>query len=102
VHDGRLEYLERYAIRPEGPEAGHHVLTSSWIAGDADYFGTAIVTGVSSAREVAEQLHLELAAVAEVEAAADALSDSLLIVRMLSASGAAFHRARDHVRSVRL
>jgi len=106
VHDGRLEYLERYAIRPDGPaEAGRHVatagrhgLTATWIAGQADYFGTAIVKGVGPARAVAEQLHFELAAVADVEAAADALSDSLVVVRMLSASGAAFHRARDLVR----
>jgi urease accessory protein UreH len=98
VHDGRLEYLERYGITPEGPERTGHAPTAAWIAGDADYFGTAIVKGFSPARAVAEQLHFELADVAAVDAAADALSDSLLVVRLLSASGAAFHRARNLIR----
>jgi urease accessory protein len=103
VHDGRLEYLERYAIRPEGSaRAGSHTLTLPWIAGNADYFGTAIVGGADHPRELAERLHLELAAAGEVEAAADALSDWLVVVRMLSASGTAFHRARALLRGVRL
>jgi urease accessory protein UreH len=119
VHDGTLEYLERYSIRPaadagEGPaatfalrataakEAGRHDVSAPWIAGDADYFGTAIVKGAEPARDLAERLHLELAALDGIDAAADALNDSLIIIRMLSASGAAFHRARSLIRSVRL
>lgn len=104
VHNGKLEYLERYAIRSgaataEGPPTpGRHLLISPWIAGAADYFGTALVKGAGPARELAEQLHLELAAVEGIQAAADALSDSLAVVRMLSASGAAFHRARQLIR----
>jgi urease accessory protein len=93
VHDGTLEYLERYAIRPAAD-----ALLSPWIAGNADYFGTAIAKGVETARQVAEQLHGSLAGIREVDAAADALSDSLVVVRMLSASGAAFHRARQLLR----
>jgi urease accessory protein UreH len=123
VYDGTLEYLERYAIRPEGQadrlrqgsgqsrqtgsdapaaaaaaEAGQRLLTSPWIAGDADYFATAILKGAAPARDVAERLHLELGGVDGIEAAADALSDSLVVIRMLSASGAAFHRARQVIR----
>src|SRR5205814_9441760 len=73
VHDGTLDYLERYRIRPEtnacdGPaEAGHHVLTSPWITGQADYFGSVIVKGAGMARELAEQLHVALAAMDGVE-----------------------------------
>jgi urease accessory protein len=106
AQDGRLEYLERYTIRPasceDPPEGGRHCVTAPWIAGDADYFGTAIVKGVSAAPEFAERLHFELAGVEGIQAAADALSDRLVVVRMMSVSGAAFHRARDVVRSVRL
>jgi urease accessory protein len=99
VHDGRLEYLERYLIRPEGPAGTFRgLLSSPWIAGTADYFGTAILNGGGDARERAERLHLELAALGDVEAAADALSDRLIVVRMLSGSGAAFRRARQAIR----
>jgi len=102
-HERTLEYLERYVIRPDGPApAERDALRSPWIAGNVDYFGTAILKGIGRAREAAEWLHSELAAVEEVEAAADALNDSLVIVRILSASGAAFHRARNLVRRVPL
>jgi urease accessory protein len=93
VHDGRLEYLERYALRPAIND-----LSARWIAGGADYLGTALVRSATPAADLAEQLHAELAAVAGIDAAADALSERLVIVRLLSASGAAFHRARQLIR----
>jgi urease accessory protein UreH len=96
VHDGTLEYLERYVLRPALDN-----LTTPWIAGGADYFGTAMIKGDGPARERAERLHRELAAVEGVDAAADALSDSLIVIRMVSASGAAFHRARSLLRQYR-
>jgi urease accessory protein len=107
VRGGTLEYLERYAICPaaDGPgpaTTGVDLITGPWIAGDADYFGTAIAAGALSAQQVAEQLHDELAGIAGIEAAADALNDSLIVVRLRSASGAAFHRARSVLGSVRL
>jgi len=102
VHDGTLEYLERYVIRPAadaaGPSAGGHgAVTAPWMAGDASYFGTAIAKGALAAG-VAERLHVELAGIDGIDAAANALNDSLIVVRLLSASGAAFHRARQIVR----
>jgi len=93
AHDGRLEYLERYALRPAMND-----VTASWIAGGADYFGTALVRAAIPVRELAERLHVALSALEGLDAAADALSDSLVVVRMLSASGAAFHRARQLIR----
>jgi len=47
---------------------------------------------------VAERLQIELSRLAGVRAAADRLNDRVLLVRLLSVSGAAFHGARRWVR----
>jgi len=87
--DGSLEYLERYRIQPsEG------AVSRTWAAGDASYLGTTLMTGRPIEPGAAERLHIELGGFAGVRAAADRLADRVLLVRMLSASGPAFHEAR--------
>jgi urease accessory protein UreH len=90
--DGSLEYLERYRIQPNEP-----AVSRPWAAGDASYVGTTLMSGRSIEPRVAERLHIELGRFAGVRAAADRLDDRLLLVRLLSASGAAFHEARRAV-----
>jgi urease accessory protein len=93
TREGELGYLERFHLRP--PAAS---LTARWIAGDADYLGTGLLIGIAAAVDVAEHLHCGLAALPQVLGAADALADDMVIVRFMSASGAAFHRARQVIR----
>jgi urease accessory protein UreH len=86
--DGSLEYLERYRI-----QLGDAVCRT-WVASDAAYLGTTLITGRSIEPGIAERLHLELGHLAGVRAAADRLDDRMLLVRLLSAVGPAFHEAR--------
>ena len=97
--DGAPEYLERYRIQPN-----EVAVSRPWAAGDASYLGTTLMTGRPIEPEVAERLHIELARVAGVRAAVDQLDDRVLLVRLLSASGPAFHEARRWImdRSARL
>jgi urease accessory protein len=87
--DGSLEYLERYRIQPSEV----HV-SRPWAAGDASYLGTTLMTGRPIEPGVAERIHIELGRLAGVVAAADRLDDRALLVRLMSASGPAFHEAR--------
>ena len=87
--DGSLEYLERYRIEPS-----ELAVSRTWAAGDASYLGTTLMTGRPIEPGVAERLHLELGSLAGLRAAADRLDDRVLLVRLLSASGPAFHEAR--------
>jgi len=87
--DGALEYLERYRIQPSAM-----ALSRTWAAGDASYLGTTLMTGRRVEPGVAERLHVELGRFAGVRAAADRLDDRVLLVRLLSMSGPAFHAAR--------
>jgi len=91
--DGSLEYLERYRIQPSDG-----TVSRTWAAGDASYLGTTLMTGRPIEPGAAEHLHLELAGVAGVWAGADRLSDRVLLVRVLSASGPSFHEARRRIR----
>ena len=91
---GSLEYLERYRIRPSEVAASR-----SWAAGDASYVGTTLMTGRPIEPGIAEGLHIELGRFAGVRAAADQLDERMLLVRLLSASGAAFHEARRWIRA---
>jgi urease accessory protein len=86
--DGSLEYLERYRIQPKVE------VLRPWVAGDASYLGTTLMTGRPIEPGAAENLHMELGRLAGVRAAADRLDDRLLLVRLLSVSGPAFHEAR--------
>jgi urease accessory protein len=87
--DGSLEYLERYRIHPNKGD-----VSRPWVAGDASYLGTTLMTGRPIEPGVAERLHAELGRFAGVRAAADRLDDRVLLVRLLSVSGPAFHEAR--------
>jgi len=91
--DGSLEYLERYRIQPS-----ELAVSRPWAAGDASYLGTTLMTGRPIEPGVAERLHIELGRIAGVRAAADRLDDRLLLVRLLSASGPAFHETRRWLR----
>jgi len=90
--EGALDYLERYRLDPAAQP-----LTDRWIASDASYFGTILVSGHVD-RQQAEQLHHELAALG-VRAAADLLADDLMLVRLMSREGSPFHAARAAVRA---
>jgi urease accessory protein UreH len=91
--DGSLEYLERYRIDPN--ELG---VSRPWAAADAAYLGTTLMSGRPIEPGVAERLHVELGRLAGVRAAAERLDDRVLLVRLLGASGVAFHDARRWVR----
>jgi urease accessory protein UreH len=93
IRNGTIEYLERYRLVP-GDRTGEQ----SWVTGDAEYFGTAIASGARIDPADAERLHRELAAVIGVHGAADRLDEALLVVRLMSASGSAFHEARSLIR----
>jgi urease accessory protein UreH len=90
--DGALEYLERYRIQPD-----ELAVSRPWAAGDASYLGTTLISGRPIPPGVAEGLHIELGRLAGLRAAADRLDDQLLLVRLLSESGAAFHQARHTI-----
>ncbi len=91
--DGSLEYLERYRIQPS-----ELAVSRTWAAGDASYLGTTLMTGRPIEPSVAERLQIELGRLAGVRAAADRLDDRVLLVRLLSAYGPAFHEARRWIR----
>lgn len=87
--EGAREYQERYRIQP------HELAVSRpWAAGDASYLGTMLMSGRAIERGVAERLHIELGRFPGVRAAVDRLDERVLLVRLLSASGPAFHEAR--------
>ena len=90
--DGALEYLERYRIQPS------EAVSRTWAAGEASYLGTALMTGRPIEASVVERLHIELGRLDGVRAAADRLDDCVLLVRLLSVSGPAFHEARRWIR----
>jgi len=91
--DGSLEYLERCRIEP-----CDLAVSGPWVAGDASYFGTTLMTGRPIEPRVAERFQIELGRLGGVRAAADRLDDRVLLVRLLGESGAAFHEARHRIR----
>lgn len=91
--DGSLEYLERHRIQP-----GELAVSRPWAAGDASYLGTVLMTGRPIEPGAAERLHVELGRVADVRAAVDRLGERVLLARLLSVSGPAFHDARRWIR----
>jgi len=92
--NGSLEYLERYRIQPD-----ELAVSRPWAAGDASHLGTTLMTGRSIEPGAAERLHLELGCLAGVRAAADRLDERVLLVRLVSASGAGFQQARRWIRA---
>jgi urease accessory protein UreH len=71
-----LEYLERYRIDPRERD-----VTRRWMAGDATYFGTVLLSGWPLDPELAHRLQGELASVDGLQAAVDQLDQRLLLVR---------------------
>jgi len=91
--DGSLAYLERYRIQPD-----EVYVSRPWASGEASYLGTTLMIGRPIEPDAAERLHGELGRFAGVRAAADLLDDRLLLVRLLSEVGPAFHDARRWIR----
>jgi urease accessory protein len=89
---GSLEYLERYRVEPN--EAG---VSRSWVAGDASYLGTTLMSGREIDVDTADRLHEELGAIGGLRAAVDGLDRRLLLVRLMALSGPRFHEARARV-----
>ncbi len=92
VRGDRLEYLERYRIRPA--EAG---VRTPWVAGDCCYFGTALAIGWPVDDAVAERLHGELAPPPALHAAVNRLGPSVLVARLAATTGPPFHAARTRL-----
>lgn len=93
---GALAYLERYALTPDRRPA------RPWIAGDANYAGTAIVAHESATPTAAAELHGALQPEYAGEAAADCVRNGLVVARFLSSSGSRFAAARDMARNLAL
>jgi urease accessory protein UreH len=83
-----LVYLERFQLGPD------HGPRDEWSLVEGCYFGTVLAAGVLAQPEVATALHRSLARINRVRAATDIVDDCLLIVRLVSSDGPAFHRAR--------
>src|SRR5207237_3177621 len=84
-----LVYMERYTITP--PQS---LPTRRWTADDSSYFGTTLAVGPTVNRELAAHLHQELSLKRDVRGSADLLDQYVLLARLVSAVGSAFHEAR--------
>jgi urease accessory protein UreH len=87
---GTLSYLERYRLEPAA-----HATTSPWVAADACYFGTVIVSG---SFRIPDSLQRDLSSFDGLRGAVDALEPHLTLVRLMASRGPAFHDARALVR----
>jgi len=88
----RLDYVERFRIDAESAPA------RAWAASDACYFGSTIVSSEQADRNVAEAIQSRARDCADLRAAADIVAPRLLLVRLMSSDGPAFHRARQCLR----
>jgi urease accessory protein UreH len=107
---GALAYLERFTLHaarctgfgiqhahdaPPGPLHVRTLLPShAWLASDRHYFSTTLVRHSDIGASDAEAVHAALG----VQAGVDLVADGLLLVRISSASGAAFAAARQALR----
>ena len=89
----RLAYMERYRLEPEAH------LDSPWCAGTASYFGSVLGVDPTRTRADAERLDTLLQEVGGVTAGADLPGDALLLARLMSDGGPAFHAARECCRA---
>jgi urease accessory protein len=89
VRGESLVYLERYRLSPL-----ERSVARPWVAADASYFGTTLVSDASITDETARRLHEELAHIEGIRAAADVLECGVLLVRLMGGRGPSFHRAR--------
>jgi urease accessory protein len=81
--EGNLIYLDRFHLLPDSLQP------SLWTMGRNNYAGTGLYVG-EGARDFVSRLHEALP-----ESGVDALSDHLVVVRVVSASGPEFHRCRE-------
>jgi urease accessory protein UreH len=86
---GVLAYLERYRVAPSERDVSH-----PWIASDACYFGTTLVSDHQMGANAAGHLHADLAQMSGVHAAVDLLDEGFLLARLMGSSGVPFHAAR--------
>ena len=83
VVDGRLRFLDRYALEPKD-----RPVNGVWAMAEARYVGTGLRYG-KDAEDLADRLHTVLP-----EAGAAVPEPGLLAVRVVARDGVAFHRAR--------
>jgi urease accessory protein len=93
VREDTLAYLERYRIEPSRSKAD-----AVWQGGAANYFGTVLAVSPSLTGADAERVDGSLQQVSGVTAAADFLEDAVLLARLMSDGGPAFHSARKRCR----
>ncbi|HEX4347341.1 MAG TPA: urease accessory protein UreD [Vicinamibacterales bacterium] len=86
VRGGRLDYLERFTITEPRDQP--------WVGGRASYFGSTIVSHPAATAAAAEAAHRRLVGLTDAVAACDLIARELLLVRLMSPSGPAFHAAR--------
>ena len=87
-----LRYLERYSVAPAGQPPAR------WVAGGAQYVGSAILYHEAATAELAERIHRNLAGIEGLAGAVDAVESRLMIARLLGAAGPPFARGRSMFR----
>ena len=93
---GELAYLERFRITP-----GSQSPSQPWVAADAAFLGTALAIDPSgTAAGDAARVQDLLGTLSGATGAADALDESIVVVRLMDALGVRFHAARALVRKV--
>jgi urease accessory protein UreH len=95
--DGAPEYLERYDIQPARQD-----VSARWTAGDATYFGTALLHHPDLTDEHVETVHRALGAIDGVHAAVDRITPSLATARIAACRGVGFAAARALCRRMAL
>jgi len=88
---GRLQYLERYRLRPSDSDP-----TRPWIA-PAAYLGTTLLRGAGATGKTAEMLHRALADIDDISAAVDLVEPQLAVARLAAGSGPPFARGRGEL-----
>jgi urease accessory protein UreH len=86
---GRLIYLERHRI------GGGKPIEHPWVAGDASYFGTVVRVGCGDLPDHGGAIHRALNERDGLRASADLIERDVLLVRIASDNGIAFHAARE-------
>jgi urease accessory protein UreH len=89
---GSLRYLERYSLAPAGRTPAR------WVAGSAQYLGSAILYHEAATAELAERIHRSLAGIEGLAGAVDAVEPRLMIARLLGMAGPPFARGRSMFR----
>ena len=86
-----LTYLERYRLEPSARS-----LTSPWVAADACYFGTVVVSG--HRWHIPDSLQRDLSTFEGLRGAVDTIDSHFTLMRLMASRGTNFHDARALVR----